>query len=105
MNRYPEMIDPCLLVEVRGNEKTLHYIGKESLATADTRLLFSVVRTPAFMGPVLTQAWSQFLFEGNVRCGTCAQSLPDSGIQPELSPIKGLVRQLRDFVKANFPIR
>ena len=105
LNRYPEMIEPCLLVEIRGNEKTLHYIGKELLATDDSRLTFSAVRTPAFMGPLLTKAWSQILFEGNVRCGTCAQSLPHSGIQPELSPIKSLVRQQRDFVKANFPIR
>lgn len=99
------MIEPCLLAEIRGAEKTLHYIGKDMLATDGDGLSFNVVRNPAFMGPVLTQAWAKFLFEGNLRCGTCAQPFPVSGTYPELSPIRGVVRKQREFIQANFTAR
>lgn len=94
-----------MLVEIRGNEKTLHYVGKDMLTSDGSRLKFDAIRTPAFMGPVSTQSWAKFLFEGNVRCGTCAQALPDGRSYPDASPIGALVGRFRDFVRANFPIR
>lgn len=105
LNRYSDMVEPFMLIETRGNEKTLHYIGKDKLASDGLRLSFSPTRTPAFMGPAFTQAWARFLFEGNVRCGICAQPLPDGRSYPDSSPIGPLVGQFREFVKANFPIR
>jgi hypothetical protein len=99
------MIEPFMLAEIRGAEKTLHYIGKDMLETDGAGLSFNIVRNPAFMGPVLTQAWAKFLFEGNIRCGTCAQPFPVSGTYPELSPIRGAVRKQREFIKANFTAR
>lgn len=105
LNRHSDMVEPCMLVEIRGNEKTLHYVGKDLLTSNGSSLSFNAVRTPAFMGPVLTQAWAKFLFEGNVRCGTCAQPLPDGRSYPNSSPIGDFVGQFRDFVRANFPIR
>ncbi len=105
LTRYAEMVEPYLLAEIRGGEKTLHYIGKDMLGSDGSGLSFSVVRNPAFMGPMLTQAWSKFLFEGNLRCGTCAQPLPVSGAYPELSPLRGGVRKQREFIEANFTAR
>jgi hypothetical protein len=103
--QYEEINEPCLLVEIRGGEKTLHYIGKEILTPDRSGLSFSTIRNRAFMSPVLTQEWVKFLFEGNVRCGTCSQTFPVSGTYPELSPIRGLVGRLRDFIQRTFPAR
>lgn len=105
LSQYASMREPCLLAEIRGAEKTLHYIGKDMLAIDGDGLSFSIVRNPAFMGPVMTQDWAKFLFEGNVRCGTCAQLFPVSGTSPELSPIRGFVGRLREFIKRTFPAR
>ena len=105
LNRYSDMVEPFILAEIRGNEKTLHYVGKDKLASDGLRLSFNSTRTPAFMGPAFTQAWARFLFEGNVRCGICALPLPDGRSYPDSSPIGPSVGQFREFVKANFPIR
>lgn len=105
LNRYSDMVEPFMLAEIRGNEKTLHYVGKDKLASDGLRLSFNSTRTPAFMGPAFTQAWARFLFEGNVRCGICALPLPDGRSYPDSSPIGPSVGQFREFVKANFPIR
>jgi hypothetical protein len=99
------IIEPWLLAEIRGAEKTLHYIGKDMLVIDGPGLSFGVVRNPAFMGPMLTQTWAKFLFEGNVRCGTCAQPFPVSGTYPELSPIRDVVRKQREFIQAHFTAR
>lgn len=105
LNRHSDMVEPFMLAEIRGNEKTLHYVGKDKLASDGLRLSFNSTRTPAFMGPAFTQAWARFLFEGNVRCGICALPLPDGRPYPDSSPIGPSVGQFREFVKANFPIR
>jgi hypothetical protein len=105
LTRYAEMVEPYLLAEIRGGEKTLHSVGKNMLASDGFGVSFSVVKNPAFMGPVLTQAWAKFLFDGNIRCGTCAQPFPVSGTYSELSPISGIVRKQREFIKANFSAR
>ena len=105
LSRHADIIEPCWLVEIRGAEKTLHYVAKESVTSINNRFAFNVVRNPSFMGPVLTQSWAKFLFEGNIRCGTCAKPLPVSASLPELSPIRDFLAQQRDFVRANFNVR
>jgi hypothetical protein len=105
INRYSQLAEPCLLVEVRGAEKTVHYIGKDFIGAGDQRYSFRDIRNSMFMGVVNIQAWVNFLFEGNIRCGICAKTLPVLGQQPEHSPIKEFVRQLRDFVRTNFRAR
>ena len=104
ISRYAKIVEPCWLVDVRGLERTFHYIGKQSLVTPTDHLFeFSKTMSPAFMGPANKIAWVKIYFEGNVRCGTSAHSLPYSGITSSVSPIKSFLRQQRELIKRLFP--
>jgi len=104
ISRYAQIVEPCWLVDVRGLERTFHYIGRQSLVTAPDHLFeFSKTMSPAFMGPANKIAWGRIYFEGNVRCGTCAHSLPYAGVTTSVSPIKSFLRQQREFIKRFFP--
>jgi hypothetical protein len=104
ISRYAQIVEPCWLVDVRGLERTFHYIGRQSLVTAPDHLFeFSKTMSPAFMGPANKIAWVRIYFEGNVRCGTCAHSLPYAGVTTSVSPIKSFLRQQREFIKRFFP--
>ena len=104
ISRYADIVEPCWLVDVRGLERTFHYIGKQSLVTPPDHLFeFSKTMSPAFMGPANKAAWVKVHFEGNVRCGTSAHSLPYSGITSSVSPLKSFLRQQRELIKRLFP--
>ena len=104
ISRYAEIVEPCWIVDVRGLERTFHYIGQESLATPGDHLFkFRTIMSPAFIGPANKTAWVKVYFEGNVRCGTCANPLPYLVSSPSVSPIKQFLKQQRDFIKMSFP--
>ena len=104
ISRYAEMVETCWIVDVRGLERTFHYIGRESLAMPGDHLFkFTTTMSPAFMGPANKTAWARIFFEGNVRCGTYANPLPYLGNSPSVSPIKLFLKQQRDFIKRSFP--
>jgi hypothetical protein len=104
ISRYADIVEPCWLVDVRGLERTFHYIGKQSLVTPPDHLFeLSKTMSPAFMGPANKTAWVKIHFEGNIRCGTSARSLPFAGVTTSVSPIKSFLRQQREFIKRFLP--
>jgi hypothetical protein len=104
IQNFSDVIEPCWVVELRGNESTFHYIGKEALVSSqDYVYKFTKDLSPNFMGVAKKNAWVWFHFAGNVRCGTCAHPMPYGRSIPAVSPIGKFLKQQRDFINQTFP--
>jgi hypothetical protein len=101
---YDRAFDQCWAVEVRGAQKTFHYIGSENL-TIPTTTVTNLSDIPAAVpNKEKLINWINFIFNGDIRCGISAMSYQNTvNFSTHSNYVKNYLLRQRDWILKKFP--
>ena len=105
LKHYKNNFQVCWIAEVRGAQKTFHFVGPENLlTTSDYRYELSYLANNISNSNDNLVSWKKFICDDSVRCGISAKPLNSfNNLTPHSVYVKRFLDQQRQIISKKFP--